>query len=523
MDVTRTKILLIEDNSGDARLLREKLAEVTDTVFDLEWIDRLSAGLERLGQGSIEAVLLDLSLPDSQGLDTLLRTHRQAPEVPIIVMTGLDDEALGAKAVHEGAQDYLVKGQTDGQTLVRAIRYAIERHQMLVRLEQTQKQQLEMKDQFLSHVSHELRTPLNTLYQFATILLDGLAGDINPEQREYLGIILAKTREIKTMVSDLLDVTRAKTGKISIEPRYLSLVELISEMRASFQVAATAKGIALSSDVDSDLPPVYADADRVRQILTNLIDNATKFTTQGGTIVLGAEVFEEDSDFVCISVADTGSGISPEDSRRVFEYLYQADTNVETARRGLGLGLYICKELVSRHGGRIWVDSSLGRGSTFFFTLPVFSLGKLLAPVLTPQNLLEASIAAITIRVFPSDSDQLSGSDEKALHETWKVLQQCMSPGFDVLLPRIGHTKSAETFFAITRGSRGDADNLVQRIRKQTTRSNYLQNASLNVTVSCTTVHSASSGDHSPAGELIKHVLDRIQDLMEAACQRRQT
>ena len=330
-----------------------------------------------------------------------------------------------------------------------------------------------MKDQFLSHVSHELRTPLNTLYQFVTILADGLAGDINSEQREYLEIMLAKTNELRTMVSDLLDVTRAKTGKMVIEPRYLSLAELTSAMRTSFQVAATAKGITLSSDVPGDLPPAYADADRVRQVLTNLIDNAIKFTGQEGTIAIGAEVSREDPNFLCVSVADTGCGISPEDSKRVFGHLYQANSSVETTRKGLGLGLYICKEIVSYHGGRIWVESGLGHGSTFFFTLPVFSLGKLLAPILTPQNMLEGSISAITIHIFPPDKRQLSENDGIALQEAWKALRQCISPGPDVLLPRIARTKSAETFFAITHGSQSSAEELIQRIRKQLARCSY--------------------------------------------------
>jgi signal transduction histidine kinase len=521
MESKRTKVLLIEDNPGDARLLREKLAEVSGGSFDLEWSNRLSAGLDRLGQGEIDVVLLDLSLPDSRGLDTLLSTYKHAPQVPIIVMTGLDDETLGTRAVHEGAQDYLVKGQTDGNMLVRSMHYAMERHQMVMQLEQAQKQQLEMKDQFLSHVSHELRTPLNTLYQFVTILADGLAGDINSEQREYLEIMLAKTNELRTMVSDLLDVTRAKTGKMVIEPRYLSLAELTSAMRTSFQVAATAKGITLSSDVPGDLPPSYADADRVRQVLTNLIDNAIKFTGQGGTIAIGAEVSREDSNFICVSVADTGCGISPEDSKRVFGHLYQANSSVETARKGLGLGLYICKEIVSYHGGRIWVESGLGHGSTFFFTLPVFSLGKLLAPILTPQNMLEGSISAIIIHIFPPDKRQLSENDGIALQETWKALQQCISPGPDVLLPRIAGTKSAETFFAITHDSQSGAEELTQRIRKQLARCSYLQNAGLNVATSCTLVHTAPGSHNGPIGQVAKVVLDRIQELVETASQGR--
>ena len=134
MNSEPVKILLIEDNPGDAHLIREMLAEVRGALFDLAWVDRLSTGLERLAEGGIDLILLDLSLPDSQGIDTFVRTHAQAPEVPIVVLSGLDDEALALNAMKEGAQDYLVKGQVEGDSLARAIPYAIERKQNELRL-----------------------------------------------------------------------------------------------------------------------------------------------------------------------------------------------------------------------------------------------------------------------------------------------------------------------------------------------------------------------------------------------------
>jgi diguanylate cyclase (GGDEF)-like protein len=134
MGVRPIKVLLIEDNPGDARLIREALAQARDAPIDLEHADRLATGLERLSSGGIDIILLDLSLPDSQGLDTFLEAHTQAPGVPIVVLSGLDDEGLAVKAVRQGAQDYLVKGQVDTHLLVRALRYAIERYRMQVAL-----------------------------------------------------------------------------------------------------------------------------------------------------------------------------------------------------------------------------------------------------------------------------------------------------------------------------------------------------------------------------------------------------
>jgi DNA-binding NtrC family response regulator len=127
MTSCQTNVFLIEDNPGDARLVREMLAEVTGTPFRLEWADHLAKGLEQLGTEKVDVILLDLSLPDSHGYETFARMHEAAPEIPIVVMSGLDDETMALKAVREGAQDYLIKGEVDANLLVRAIRYAMER------------------------------------------------------------------------------------------------------------------------------------------------------------------------------------------------------------------------------------------------------------------------------------------------------------------------------------------------------------------------------------------------------------
>ena len=139
----------------------------------------------------------------------------KAPNVPIVILSGQDDEALAMKALHQGVQDYLVKGAISSSGLDRAMRYAVERQALLRSLEMSRKQQLEFKNQFLSHVSHELRTPLTCIHQFTTILLDGLAGEVNPEQRDHLKTILKSVNQLGAMVRDLLEASRAESGKDS--------------------------------------------------------------------------------------------------------------------------------------------------------------------------------------------------------------------------------------------------------------------------------------------------------------------
>jgi signal transduction histidine kinase len=187
---------------------------------------------------------------------------------------------------------------------------------------QNQQQQLQIRDQFLSRMSHELRSPLTPIHQFVTILLDGLTGDLNAEQREYLQIILRNVTHLRTMVSDLLDVTRAESGKLNIDLRCVYLTELIPPILKTFQLANT-KGLLMSFDVPDNLPPICADPDRVRQILDNLLDNAIKFSSEKGEVRVRARVSNQDPGFLRIEVTDTGHGISPGEQGKIFNYLYQ--------------------------------------------------------------------------------------------------------------------------------------------------------------------------------------------------------
>jgi len=521
MSDSRIKVMLIEDNPGDARLVREMLAGGGDTQFDLQCHDRLSPALEHLAKTENDVVLLDLSLPDSQGLDTITKVHAEARQMPVVVLTGLDDETLAIEAMHQGAQDYLVKGQLDGNLLTRSIRYAIERHRLMMELEETRQQQLEMKDQFLSRVSHELRTPLAAIHQFITILLDGLAGHLTPEQREYLEIALRNTDQLRTMVADLLEVTRAQIGRLNINPQRVSLAELITETLETFQMA-TDKVVSLSAKVPGDLPLAYADPDRVRQTLVNLINNAMQFTPENGKITVRAQVYSEDPNYLCVAVADTGCGIGHEEKEQIFKYLYQGGNNIEASRRGLGLGLYISKELVSRQGGRIWVESETGRGSTFYFTVPIFSLPRLLAPILTKGNLRTGSIAVITIELSPVEKRILTKSDETALQEAWNVVHHCIPPSLAVLLPPMPHAESGQVFFIVACVDQSDAEMLFMQIQDHLAHCKGLLNAGLDPVTSYAMLDIPSGNNTRRPDRLTEDTVSRIENLVKTGLKKRQ-
>ncbi len=389
-------VLLIEDNPGDADLIRLRLVEGNPSL-DVACADRLASGLAALDHEHPALVLLDLNLPDSRGAETFRKVLKKAPGVPIVVLSGQDDEELALKAVHQGVQDYLVKGGFDSKQLARAMRYAMERQAMITALDMSRKQQLQFKDQFLSHVSHELRTPLTSIHQFTTILLDGLAGTVSPEQRDHLETVMRSVSQLQAMIGQLLEAARAETGKIRIEPGCIEIDSAIRQAIGMMQASADSKQIGLELGVDRRIPLVLADHARVIQILTNLLDNAIKFTPAGGSVMVKAFLVEADPSSVYISVADTGQGIRPEAKALIFERMYQDPDAVDNSRKGLGLGLYIVHELVRLHGGRIWVESQTGHGSTFTFNLPLFSLSKLLSPVITEQGRLREALTLVSV------------------------------------------------------------------------------------------------------------------------------
>src|ERR1700683_2828983 len=199
------QVLVVEDNAGDVRLLREMFSGEKPGSFELTHLLRMSEAEIHLAKGGVDITLLDMGLPDGHGLETVRRAHAAAPGVPLIILTGLDDEELAAEAMTQGAQDYLIKGQIESRALPRALRHAIDRHRMQAETDLIRTHQMEFKDEFLSHVSHELRSPLAAVRQLVSIILDGLAGELNPEQRQYLEIVLRNVKQLHSMINDLFE------------------------------------------------------------------------------------------------------------------------------------------------------------------------------------------------------------------------------------------------------------------------------------------------------------------------------
>ena len=457
-----TQVLLIEDNEGDAEFIRSRLVE-SNSDLQLTCANRLATGLAALAIDPPAVVLLDLNLPDSRGAETLNNVLKKAPGVPVVILSAQEDQEFAAKAVHQGVQEYLVKGAFDVKQLEHAVRYAIGRQALLTALDMNRKQQLQYKDELLSHVSHELRTPLTCAHQFVTIVLDGLAGPISAEQRDHLETALLSVNQLRAMIGGLLDATRAESGKISIDRCCVEVGDLVQQSATMMRPVAKARQVTLEVSVDGRLLLVSADTHRILQVLINLIDNATKFTPPQGSVRVNACKFEADPAFICISVADSGRGIRPEAKALIFERLYQDASGFESSRTGLGLGLYIVQELVRLHGGRIWVESQLGYGSTFSFTVPVFPLSQFLFPVIVNQGRLPDALALLTVEVSSQRSSAVGEWRDRWL----KLLRSCIVDTKDVILPPMGASGESDCFWIVASADPSGANILAQRIREQ--------------------------------------------------------
>ncbi len=488
MNKNVTHVLLIEDNPGDADLTRLRLVEANSDV-EVKCVERLADGLACLAEKPT-VVLLDLNLPDSRGAATYRSILDKAPGVPVVILSGQDDEALATKAVHHGAQDYLVKGSFDAKDLDRAMRYAVERQALWRALEMAQKQQLEFKNQFLSHVSHELRTPLTCIHQYITLLLDGLAGPVAPEQSDHLKTVLKSVNQLHAMIRDLLEATRADSGKLRVEPRCISMRDSIQQAVAMLRPTAEAKQIGLEIAVDQRLPLVHADPDRTLQVLINLLDNAIKFTPEAGSVVVRACMTDADADSVYVSVTDTGCGIDAEAKNLIFERLYQDPNVSDSSRSGLGLGLFISREIVRLHGGRMWVSSEPDNGSTFSFTLPVYSLAKLLAPVVIYEDCLRPSFVLLRVDLAPLSNPPL-GNWKETWQKCLEILRRCVYVDKDVVLPPMGNSGTCETFFVVAATDLQRSGIMTKRIREQMERT-------AEVSTKCTLTIAATAIDPIP-------------------------
>ncbi|MBC7930513.1 MAG: ATP-binding protein [Rubrivivax sp.] len=229
-----------------------------------------------------------------------------------------------------------------------------------------------MKEEFLALTTHDLRSPLTVISGVINFFTSGRLGDLTPEQKNMVQMMERNTQNLIELVNDLLDASKLESGTLRLETVSVDLRGLTEELREQMHPLARDKEIALEEAIPKDLPPLRADRAKLRRILVNLLSNALKFTPKGGRIELSAE---RAGDFVRVSVADNGVGMAPDDVKDIFDKYTQASSRATRSEKGTGLGLYITRQLVELQGGKISVESEVGKGSTFSFTIPTAEQG----------------------------------------------------------------------------------------------------------------------------------------------------
>jgi signal transduction histidine kinase/HPt (histidine-containing phosphotransfer) domain-containing protein len=417
------RLLLIEDNPGDALLLQRSLETAYPGRYVIVRAATLAEAREALARETFQAVLLDLGLPDSQGMHSVDAVRAAAPALPLVAMTGLDDEDLASEAIRRGAQDYLLKGQVDAALVARSIRYAIDRTHAEERLRllsaeaNRQARAAEAanaaKGQFLANMSHELRTPMNAILGMIDVALPKA---VDPHLQDCLQTARESAGHLLALLNDLLDSAKIESGKMELESAHFSLRRMLDQVTRILSVRASEKGLCFCCRMPDETPDaVVGDRMKLQQVVLNLAGNAVKFTEKGDVTVSveqlplaagereiaapEAEISDRKSQIanlksdisnlksqisnlksetstpqpaLCImrfAVQDTGIGISPSDRERLFRPFTQADASMARRFGGTGLGLSICKSLVELMRGRIWVESEVGKGSTFYFTV----------------------------------------------------------------------------------------------------------------------------------------------------------
>jgi signal transduction histidine kinase len=386
-------VLIVDDDELDRRLVKIVLAKSANLIrFDIDTAKTVTEALGKLVKDNyFNIILLDLNLPDGRGMENVQKVSSAAPNVPIIVLTGLDDEETGIEAIRSGAEDYLVKGDGLAYTLVRTIRYAIERkkekagiveaknelEQINARLLKATVTAREMaaeagkandaKSQFLANMSHEIRTPMNAIIGFSEVLEEE---PLTEQQKEYIKMILDSGKHLLQLINDILDFSKIETGRTRIENVECSIKSLLANIESLMSPAAKSKHLHLIIEYADNIPSIITDLVKLRRCLVNLIDNAIKFTEQGCVKIAVKQIEKENKPFIVFEIIDTGIGIPADKLSIIFDAFVQVDGSTTRRYGGTGLGLTITKQLAGLIEGDISVESEVGKGSIFRITLP---------------------------------------------------------------------------------------------------------------------------------------------------------
>jgi len=378
-------ILVIDDEPA---ILMTLSAALEDMQYKVTTAVNGKEALILIGKQPCNIVIADIKLPDISGLEILEATKELNPETAVIMITGHASIETAVDAINEGAYAYILKPvavnelETIIKNALREQRLLIENRKLVESLQQSNRhleeanraleQVSQAKSDFMAKMSHELRTPLNSIIGFSEVLLSNTSPVGPATHEEFLNYIHVSARHLLHLINSILDLSKIESGKMSLEPIEFDLAVLLEDVRITVLPVLATKKQTLEIEIGEDVSSIFADEAKMKQIFLNLISNAHKFTRTGGKIRVICRL--ETSHWLHCSVIDNGIGISLQDQQRIFEEFGQVKT-LRSRGNGVGLGLSIAKRLVELHGGKIWVISEVGHGSTFTFSIPLARKG----------------------------------------------------------------------------------------------------------------------------------------------------
>lgn len=374
-------MLLVDDDEVDSGAFARLLAGIVDFDARLERAADGTVALEMLERARFDIAFIDERLAGPTGTGLIRAAGGRMSATPMVLITGHHDRSVEDDALEAGAFDCIEKEMLGPAMLRRVIRYVRAQHRTLADLSRAEQKSRELaflaeganeaKSRFLAQMSHELRTPLNAILGFSEIIHERSLGEGKEDRyRQYAGHIHKSGWVLLELINDILDLSKAEAGKFAIVSQPVSLPRLLRETLSALQPLAGKRAVEMRIDCPAAIPMAYADPRRVRQMVTNLLANALKFTHAGGHVVVSAR---EQGPYVEIRVTDTGIGMTPDALARVGEAFFQADDPFVRNTDGSGLGLALVKSLAEGHGGHMRIDSEPGVGTTVGFTLPVYS------------------------------------------------------------------------------------------------------------------------------------------------------
>jgi signal transduction histidine kinase len=369
--IKKYNILLVEDNTADARMFSERLKELQIINIQFSWVQTLAQAINEISKTRFDVVFLDLNLPDSNGGATISKMYSHAPDIAIIVLTGIEDEQAEKDAIKLGAQDYLVKGEIAEKLLLRVIRYAVDRKRISRELQETSqkldqyilnlKATMKELESFTYSVSHDLRAPLRTIINLSQMLLEVINEGNYKESENCTNRIIHSAKQMNSLIDDMLYLS--KVNSCEMNRRTINLSSEISEILNELLKNEPERTIEFRIT-----PDIYASADPklIRIALVNICNNAWKFTKYVKSPVIEfGELKSDKGKFFFIK--DNGAGFDEQNAEKLFLPFQRLHSEREFS--GTGVGLAIVERVIRRHGGTIWAKGKVGQGATFNFTL----------------------------------------------------------------------------------------------------------------------------------------------------------